>query len=136
MIVAASLEEAYAAVDSMLVEGVFGAAGAQVVVEEFLDGEEASFFALVDGETCIPLAGAQDHKAVGDGDTGPNTGGMGSYSPAPVLTPALQEAVMRDIVYPTARGMCAEGTPFRGVIFAGLMIKEGQVRRAIRPGAC
>ena len=93
VIVAATEEEACAAVDDMLVRGAFGAAGARIVVEEYLPGEEASFFALVDGETCVPLAGAQDHKAVGEGDTGPNTGGMGSYSPAPVLTPEVQEQV-------------------------------------------
>jgi phosphoribosylamine--glycine ligase len=122
VIVAQTEEEAFAAVDDMLINGTFGNAGERIVIEEFLDGEEASFFALIDGETCIPLVGAQDHKAVGDGDTGPNTGGMGSYSPAPVLTPELQEQVMRDLIYPTARGMAAEGTPFRGVLFAGLMI--------------
>ena len=122
VIVAQSVEEAYKAVDDMLINGTFGDAGARIVIEEFLSGEEASFFALIDGETCIPLVGAQDHKAVGEGDTGPNTGGMGSYSPAPILTPALQEEVMRTIVEPTARGMVAEGTPFRGVLFAGLMI--------------
>jgi phosphoribosylamine--glycine ligase len=122
VIVAQTEEEAFAAVDDMLIKGTFGNAGERIVIEEFLDGEEASFFALIDGETCIPLVGAQDHKAVGDGDTGPNTGGMGSYSPAPVLTPELQEQVMRDLIYPTARGMAAEGTPFRGVLFAGLMI--------------
>lgn len=128
VIVAGSVGEAEAAVDAMMVDGAFGAAGATVVVEEFLDGEEASFFALVDGERCVPLAGAQDHKAVGEGDTGPNTGGMGSYSPAPVLTQAIEEQVMRDIVHPTARGMAAEGTPFKGVIFAGLMIKDGRAK--------
>lgn len=128
VIVAQTIEEACQAVDAMLVGNAFGDAGATIVVEEFLTGEEASFFALIDGETCIPLVGAQDHKAVGDGDTGPNTGGMGSYSPAPVLTPELQDAVMRDIVAPTARGMAAEGTPFRGVLFAGLMIEDGRVK--------
>ena len=122
VIVAQTVEEACVAVDDMLINGTFGEAGSLIVIEEFLSGEEASFFALIDGETCIPLVGAQDHKAVGDGDTGPNTGGMGSYSPAPVLTPELQEQVMRDLIYPTARGMVAEGTPFRGVLFAGLMI--------------
>lgn len=128
VIVAASEEEACAAVDFMLVEGGFGEAGREIVIEEFLGGEEASFFALIDGETCIPLVGAQDHKAVGDGDTGPNTGGMGSYSPAPVLTPSLQDQVMREIIVPTARGMAAEGTPFRGVLFAGLMIEDGRAK--------
>ncbi|GAB4820703.1 hypothetical protein N2152v2_007749 [Parachlorella kessleri] len=130
VIVAQTLEEAYQAVDDMLLNNAFGeaSAGAQIVVEEFLTGEEASFFAFIDGETCIPLVGAQDHKAVGDGDTGPNTGGMGSYSPAPVLTPDIEAQTMRDIVIPTARAMCAEGVPFRGVLFAGLMIKDGQAK--------
>lgn len=128
VIVAFSLEEAYAAVDDMLLNYAFGSAGAEVVVEEFLKGEEASFFAFIDGETVIPLAGAQDHKAVGEGDVGPNTGGMGSYSPAPVLTPAMEAAVIRDIIYPTARGMAAEGCPFRGVLFAGLMIDGDNVK--------
>ena len=122
--VARTVEEAIAAVDEALVGGRFGDAGAEVVIEEFLDGEEVSFFALVDGETALPLASAQDHKAVGDGDTGPNTGGMGAYSPAPALTPELQERVMREIVEPTVRGMVAEGCPFTGVLFAGLMIQD------------
>ncbi len=120
--VARTQEEAFAAIDEALVEGRFGAAGAEVVVEEFLDGEEVSFFALCDGESALPLASAQDHKAVGDGDTGPNTGGMGAYSPAPALTPDLQARVMREIVEPTVKGMAAEGRPFKGVLFAGLMI--------------
>ncbi|EFN58527.1 hypothetical protein CHLNCDRAFT_34136 [Chlorella variabilis] len=128
VIVAQTLEEAYQAVDDMMVNNAFGSAGATVVVEEFLSGEEASFFAFIDGENCIPLVGAQDHKAVGEGDTGLNTGGMGSYSPAPVLTPQIERQAMEQLVYPTARGMCAEGTPFRGVLFAGLMIKEGQAK--------
>ncbi|NYZ15280.1 phosphoribosylamine--glycine ligase [Azospirillum sp. RWY-5-1] len=120
--VARTVEEALAAVDEALVDGRFGAAGAEVVIEEFLDGEEVSFFALCDGTTALPLVSAQDHKAVGDGDTGPNTGGMGAYSPAPALTPELQARVMREIVEPTVRGMAAEGRPFKGVLFAGLMI--------------
>ncbi|MCW2237938.1 phosphoribosylamine--glycine ligase [Azospirillum canadense] len=120
--VARTEEEAFAAIDEALVEGRFGAAGAEVVVEEFLDGEEVSFFALCDGESALPLVSAQDHKAVGDGDTGPNTGGMGAYSPAPALTPDLQARVMREIVEPTVKGMAAEGRPFKGVLFAGLMI--------------
>ncbi|KAL6773893.1 hypothetical protein ACKKBG_A22940 [Auxenochlorella protothecoides x Auxenochlorella symbiontica] len=126
--VAHSLEEAYEAVDAMLTGGAYGRAGEEVVVEEFLTGEEASFFAFVDGETVIPLVGAQDHKAVGEGDTGPNTGGMGSYSPAPVLTPQLVDQAMQTIMYPTARGMCSEGRPFRGVLFAGFMIEGSQVK--------
>ncbi|KAI7846480.1 hypothetical protein COHA_000015 [Chlorella ohadii] len=128
VIVAQTLEEAYQAVDDMMLNNAFGEAGTTVVVEEFLTGEEASFFAFIDGENCIPLVGAQDHKAVGDGDTGPNTGGMGSYSPAPVLTPAIEQQAMEELIYPTARGMCAEGTPFRGVLFAGLMIENGRAK--------
>ncbi|KAI3436707.1 hypothetical protein D9Q98_006122 [Chlorella vulgaris] len=128
VIVAATLEEAYQAVDDMMVKNTFGSAGATIVVEEFLSGEEASLFAFIDGESCTPLVGAQDHKAVGEGDTGLNTGGMGSYSPAPVLTPEIAQQAMEQLVIPTACGMCAEGTPFRGVIFAGLMIKDGQAK--------
>jgi phosphoribosylamine--glycine ligase len=123
VIVAATVDEAKAAVDAMLTGGAFGPAGEEIVVEEFLDGEEASFFALLDGEDAVALASAQDHKAALDGDRGPNTGGMGAYSPAPVVTPEVEAAVMRDIVLPTARAMVAEGAPFRGVLFAGLMIK-------------
>ncbi len=115
--VAMTLDEALAANTAL-----FTVAGAEVVVEEFLDGEEVSFFALVDGTTALPLASAQDHKRVGDGDTGPNTGGMGAYSPAPALTPELQRRVMAEIVEPTVRAMAAEGMPFRGVLFAGLML--------------
>ena len=125
VVVAESVDEACAAVDHML-GGGFGVAGAEIVIEECLIGEEASFFALVDGETAIALASAQDHKRVGDGDTGPNTGGMGAYSPAPVVTPAIEAAVMRNIIEPTVSTMKARGTPFRGVLFAGLMItKDG-----------
>ncbi len=102
--------------------GAFGTAGAEIVVEEFLEGEEASFFALVDGQTVLPLIAAQDHKRVGDGDTGPNTGGMGAYSPAPVMTPALIKSTMDNIITPTVAAMAARGTPFQGVLFAGLMI--------------
>ena len=122
--VAASVEEGCAAIDAAMLERRFGAAGAELVVEEFLDGEEASFFALVDGRNALPLATAQDHKRVGDGDTGPNTGGMGAYSPAPCVTPALEQQVMERIILPTVRGMAAEGTPFKGVLYAGLMLTE------------
>lgn len=122
VIVASTVEEACAAVDSMLVEGLFGTAGNEVVVEEFLDGEEASFFAIVGGGEALALASAQDHKAVGDGDTGPNTGGMGAYSPAPVLTQEMEDRVMETIVRPTIEGMEKEGCPFTGTLFAGLMI--------------
>jgi phosphoribosylamine---glycine ligase len=123
--VARTVDEALTAVDEALVEGRFGAAGAEVVIEEFLDGEEVSFFAVCDGENALALTSAQDHKAVGDGDVGPNTGGMGAYSPAPILTPELEAQVMRDIVMPTVKGMAAEGRPFKGVLFAGLMIADG-----------
>lgn len=124
VVVAMTLEEAYEAVDSMLVNKVFGSAGCQVVIEEFLEGEEASFFAIVDGENAIPLESAQDHKRVGDGDTGPNTGGMGAYSPAPVLTKELQSVVMKSIILPTVKGMAMEGCKFVGVLYAGLMIER------------
>ncbi|XP_027365497.1 phosphoribosylamine--glycine ligase isoform X2 [Abrus precatorius] len=122
--VAMTLEEADEAVDSMLVKGDFGSAGCRVIVEEFLEGEEVSFFALVDGESAIPLESAQDHKRVGDGDTGPNTGGMGAYSPAPILTKELQSIVMDSIIMPTVKGMSAEGCKFVGVLYAGLMIEK------------
>ncbi|KAL5713621.1 phosphoribosylamine--glycine ligase [Ranunculus cassubicifolius] len=124
VVVAMTLQEAYEAVDSMLVEGAFGSAGCRVVIEEFLEGEEASFFALVDGDNAIPLESAQDHKRVGDGDTGPNTGGMGAYSPAPVLTEKLKSLVMKSIILPTVKGMSAEGCKFVGVLYAGLMIEK------------
>jgi phosphoribosylamine---glycine ligase len=122
VVIASTIAEAEAAIDDMLTAHRFGAAGAEIVVEEFLDGEEASFLALADGATAIPLATAQDHKRVFDGDRGPNTGGMGAYSPAPVVTQAMSEDVMHRIVLPTVRGMAAEGRPFKGVLYAGLMI--------------
>jgi len=121
VIVAQNLDEAEAAIDMML-DGGLGDAGAEVVVEEFLDGEEASFFALCDGDTAIPLASAQDHKRAFDGDTGPNTGGMGAYSPAPIVDAAMSAQVMREIVLPTLAAIKAMGTPFKGVLYAGLMI--------------
>tara|TARA_R110002020_G_scaffold86731_10_gene214147 strand:- start:16928 stop:18208 length:1281 start_codon:yes stop_codon:yes gene_type:complete len=121
--VAMTLDEALAAIDDCF-EGAFGEAGAEVVVEAFLHGEEASFFCLCDGETALPFGTAQDHKRVGDGDTGPNTGGMGAYSPAPVMTPDLVAQTMQEIIEPTMRGMAAIGAPFRGVLYAGLMIDE------------
>ncbi|KAG0497180.1 hypothetical protein HPP92_001871 [Vanilla planifolia] len=124
VIVAMTVEEAFNAIDSMLVSGAFGSAGSRVIVEEYLEGEEASFFALVDGENALPLESAQDHKRVGDGDTGPNTGGMGAYSPAPVLTKELQSLVMESIIIPTVKGMAAEGCKFVGVLYAGLMIEK------------
>ena len=122
--VAADLDTAYAAVDAALGEGRFGAAGAQIVVEECLRGEEASFFALVDGAHALPLAAAQDYKRLGDGDSGPNTGGMGATSPAPRVTPAVEGAVMDKIVLPTVRAMQRAGAPFKGVLYAGLMLTE------------
>ena len=121
VVVAMTDEEAEAAV-RMMFGGAFGAAGAEVVIEEFLDGEEASFFAICDGARALPFASAQDHKRVGDGDTGPNTGGMGAYSPAPVMTPEVEARVMNEIIAPTMRGMAERGAPFKGVLFAGLMI--------------
>jgi phosphoribosylamine--glycine ligase len=119
--------EAIAAIDDMF-GGQFGAAGAEVVIEEFMAGEEASFFVLCDGENVLPIGTAQDHKRVGDGDTGPNTGGMGAYSPAPVLTDALMEQALDRIVRPTVAEMARRGTPYQGVLYAGLMIEGGQAR--------
>lgn len=124
VIIASSVAEAEKAVDDMLSGNAFGGAGATVVIEEFLRGEEVSFFAIVDGKTALPLASAQDHKAAYDGDTGPNTGGMGAYSPAPVMTEAMQARVMEEIITPTVQAMAAEGAPFKGVLFAGLMIDD------------
>ena len=120
--VAGTLEEAEAAVDAALSQGVFGAAGAEVVIEELLEGEEASFFALCDGVTALPLASAQDHKRAYDGDEGPNTGGMGAYSPAPLVTPELAERIMSEIVQPTVAAMKAEGRQYKGVLYAGIMV--------------
>jgi phosphoribosylamine--glycine ligase len=125
--VAETVEEANEAVDACFA-GAFGAAGAGVVIEEFLRGEEASFFALVDGETVLPLVTAQDHKRAFDGDTGPNTGGMGAYSPAPIMTQALCRRTMTEIIEPTVRALAASGTPFKGVLYAGLMIEDGRAK--------
>ncbi|MER9860834.1 phosphoribosylamine--glycine ligase [Mesorhizobium sp. M0185] len=121
--VAMTLDQALAALDACF-DGSFGQAGAEVVVEEFLVGEEASFFCLCDGTTALPFGTAQDHKRLSDGDTGPNTGGMGAYSPAPVMTPEMIDRTMREIVEPTMRGMAETGAPFSGVLFAGLMITD------------
>ena len=121
VVVAGSVAEAIAAIDMML-EGGLGKAGAEVVIEECLVGEEASFFALCDGTNAVAMTSAQDHKRVGDGDTGPNTGGMGAYSPAPVMTRALEDEVMARIIRPTLKAMAARGMPFKGVLYAGLMI--------------
>lgn len=125
VIIAQDVQEAIAAVTDMLSGNSFGNAGAEIVVEEFLDGEELSFFALSDGKSVLPFTSAQDHKRVGDGDTGPNTGGMGAYSPAHLLTPDLQQKIMDRIILPTARGMEAEGCPFQGVLYAGIMVVKG-----------
>jgi phosphoribosylamine--glycine ligase len=122
VVVAETVEQAVAAARDMLSGNRFGAAGASVVIEEFLVGEEASFFALCDGENALPLVGAQDHKRVFDGDKGPNTGGMGAYSPAPVFDAAIQQRTMDEIILPTVRAMAAAGMPFKGVLYAGLMI--------------
>jgi phosphoribosylamine---glycine ligase len=127
VVVAMTLAEALAAVDDMF-GGSLGAAGAEVVIEEFMAGEEASFFILTDGTHALPIGTAQDHKRAFDGDLGPNTGGMGAYSPAPVLTPALQAQAMADIVLPTIREMARRGTPYQGVLYAGVMIAEGRAR--------
>lgn len=125
VVIAQTKEEAYLAIDEIL-GGKFGDAGSSIVIEEFLEGEEVSFFALVDGKTALPFGSAQDHKAVGEGDTGPNTGGMGTYSPAPVMTEALHKQVMETIINPSIEGLRKDGCPFTGVLFAGLMItKDG-----------
>jgi phosphoribosylamine---glycine ligase len=123
VVVAMTLQEALDAVDACF-EGAFGAAGAEVVVEEFMEGEEVSFFCICDGTTALPFGSAQDHKRVGDGDTGPNTGGMGAYSPASIVTAALHADIMHRIIVPTMNGMSKRGTPFSGVLFAGLMLTE------------
>jgi phosphoribosylamine---glycine ligase len=123
VVVAADMTAANEAVD-MALDGRFGAAGAAIVVEECLHGEEASFFAIVDGTNALPLAAAQDHKRVGDGDTGPNTGGMGAYSPTPLVTPVIEGTVMEHIILPTVRAMAKDGRPFKGVLYAGLMLTE------------
>ncbi|MBF0463270.1 MAG: phosphoribosylamine--glycine ligase [Magnetococcales bacterium] len=127
-IVCQTLAEAETAIRQIMVDRLFGSAGDAVVVEACLRGEELSFLALVDGEEILPLAGCQDHKAVGDGDVGANTGGMGAYSPAPLLTAELQERVMAEVMRPVVRAMAAEGYPYRGVLYAGLMIDAGQIQ--------
>ncbi len=127
VIVAMTLPEAEIAIQDMLAGNAFGDAGHRIVIEEFLDGEEASFIVMVDGTHVLPMATSQDHKRVGDGDTGPNTGGMGAYSPAPVVTDEIHQRVMDQIIWPTVRGMAAEGNVYTGFLYAGLMInKEGQ----------
>ncbi|WP_273840004.1 phosphoribosylamine--glycine ligase [Serratia marcescens] len=127
VIVAMTLQEAEEAVRDMLAGNAFGDAGHRIVVEEFLDGEEASFIVMVDGENVVPMATSQDHKRVGDGDTGPNTGGMGAYSPAPVVTDEIHQRAMDQVIWPTVRGMAAEGNTYVGFLYAGLMISaDGQ----------
>ncbi len=129
VVVAMTEEDAHAAIDDMLSGHKFGAAGARVVIEEFLDGEEASFIVMVDGEHVLPMASSQDHKRLLDADKGPNTGGMGAYSPAPVVTSAIHEKVMQEIILPTVRGMKEEGNTYTGFLYAGLMIgKDGSVK--------
>lgn len=125
VVVAMTVDEAKEAARDMLSGQAFGAAGTSIVIEEFLDGEEISYFALCDGTNLLPLNSAQDHKRVGDGDTGPNTGGMGAYSPARLMTPAMEQAVIKTILEPTVKAMAAEGCPFTGVFFAGLMVVKG-----------
>jgi phosphoribosylamine---glycine ligase len=124
VVVAETVDQAIEAARDMLSGNRFGAAGASVVIEEFLVGEEASFFALCDGETAIPFASAQDHKRVGDGDTGPNTGGMGAYTPVPNFPPELEQACLDKIIRPALKEMARKGMPFRGILFAGLMLTE------------
>ena len=127
VIVAMTLQEAEDAIQDMLAGNAFGNAGHRIVIEEFLDGEEASFIVMVDGENVVPMATSQDHKRVGDGDTGPNTGGMGAYSPAPVVTDEIHQRVMDQVIWPTVRGMAAEGNTYVGFLYAGLMISaDGQ----------
>jgi phosphoribosylamine--glycine ligase len=131
VVVAMSLAEAEAALHDMLADNAFGAAGSRVVIEEFLVGEEASFIVMVDGAHALPMATSQDHKRVGDGDTGPNTGGMGAYSPAPVVTAEVHARVMREVIEPTVRGMAADGAPFSGFLYAGLMIDAAGAPKVI-----
>jgi len=125
VVVAATLQEAHQAVEQMLGDGSLGAAGARVVIEECLTGEEASFIVLCDGRNVLPLASSQDHKRLNDGDQGPNTGGMGAYSPAPVVSAALHERIMREVIHPTIAGMAKDGIPYTGFLYAGLMIGDG-----------
>ena len=125
VIIAQDAREALLAVESMMGKKIFGAAGDEIIVEEFLEGEEVSFFALTDGKNALALASAQDHKRVGENDTGPNTGGMGAYSPAAIVDAAMEKRIMEEIILPTVAGMEKDGAPYKGVLFAGLMIKDG-----------
>ncbi|MES2917260.1 MAG: phosphoribosylamine--glycine ligase [Pseudomonadota bacterium] len=131
VIVAMTLQEAEDAITDMLSGNAFGSAGSRVVVEQFLEGEEASFIVMVDGTHALPMATSQDHKRIGDGDTGPNTGGMGAYSPAPVVTPEVHARVMREVIAPTVAGMAAEGHPYTGFLYAGLMIDDSGAPKVI-----
>ena len=131
VIVAMTLEEAENAIHDMLAGNAFGEAGSRVVIEEFLEGEEASFIVMVDGSSVLPMATSQDHKRVGDNDTGPNTGGMGAYSPAPVVTPEIHNRILEEVIYPTVRGMDAEGNPYTGFLYAGLMIDANGTPKVI-----
>lgn len=131
VIVAMTLKEAEDAIEDMLAGNAFGEAGSRVVIEEFLDGEEASFIVMVDGKNVLPMATSQDHKRVGEKDTGPNTGGMGAYSPAPVVTPEIHERILQEVIYPTVRGMEAEGHPYTGFLYAGLMIDNAGTPKVI-----
>jgi len=128
VIVAMSEEQAIAGIDDIMLDKVFGAAGSSVVIEEFMAGEEASFFAFTDGKNILPLASSQDHKRIFDNDEGPNTGGMGAYSPAPVVTAALHDEIVETIVKPTIAGMASDGCPYSGILYVGLMIKDGKPR--------
>lgn len=129
VVVAMSLKEAHDAIDMMLLDNKFGDAGARVVIEEFLDGEEASFIVMCDGKSALPMATSQDHKRLLDQDQGPNTGGMGAYSPAPVVTPEIHAKVLREVINPVLKGMSAKGTPYTGFLYAGLMIKpNGEIK--------
>src|SRR5690606_8719550 len=125
VVVAMNLREAHRAVDDMVSDNKVGQAGGRVVIEEFLTGEEASFIVMCDGNDVLALATSQDHKRLLDGDEGPNTGGMGAYSPAPIITPALHNRIMREVVHPTLQGMARDGHPFTGFLYAGLMIGDG-----------
>ena len=124
VIICDTVEAANGAIDDMMIENSFGHAGSEIVIEEFMEGEEVSFFALVDGKHALPLASAQDHKRVGEGDTGANTGGMGAYSPAPIMTDQLTQLVMDTIIHPTVDAMNEAGVPYKGVLYAGLMLTE------------
>ena len=126
--VVGTVDEALQALKEIMLDAAFGKAGEQVVIEEFLDGEEASFFAFTDGKNFLPLASSQDHKQVFDGDKGPNTGGMGAYSPAPVVTPSLYDEIIDKVIKPTIQGMAKEGCPYTGILYAGLMIKNGDLK--------